>query len=224
LVYWEGEIVWSAGADMNADDKVNAYRITNALYGVLESSERIRYELIQMRYLQASSQQKSRGQRIVAILLVLVGAIPALYGLLPDTLGNLRFLWLGAASVLGMLYLVVGIWQWWHDREAAAQVRALLPRGAEAEPEKHPEFLTTLLSFYSSRWWMAREIVADNPPEALRQRYALIQLYWERKLKDTIPMLQTLVAANKLQPNEYEDLIQWIPAELRQDQADGRKA
>lgn len=197
---------------MTADERAHFYRLINAAFGSLESSERIRFELMNMRHLQAVNQQKSIQQRLLAVLLTFVAAVPALYGLLPDELTRFRTIWLTAATVLAAVYVYIG---WQQLKEEMDQARKVnIPPGYDVPPEKSPEFLVMQLSSYRTRWEMAQAVLRETPTDNLRALYLNVQQYWADKMRAMAPRLANLVEENRLSSDDYRTLLKWIPEEL----------
>jgi len=207
---------------MNADERAHAYRLTNAAFATLESSERIRFELMNLRHLQVTSQQKSIKQRLVAVLLIFVAAIPALYSLLPDDFTKLKAVWLSLSTALALAYLYIGVQQLKEETEQAQKIR--IPPGYDAPPEKSPEFLMMQLSTYRTRWEMAQAVLKENPSEAMRALYTDARRYWADRMRVMPQRLETLARENKLSQSDYESLLQWIPEEVRGTGHDSNKS
>jgi hypothetical protein len=201
---------------MNTEDKLHFYRLTNVAYGILESTERSRSELLTLRYLQISTQQKSLGQRIVGVLLSLAAVIPAVYGLLPSELGKLRFVWLTGILLLASAYLATVLHQWRSDKKEAHDLLFLLPAGAEIQTENRPEFLAMLLSSYRTRWQMARDVLcqlSDDEDDVTRKQFAAIVAFWERRMGAMAPRLKGLLGEHKISQAEYDALTEWMPSQ-----------
>lgn len=199
---------------MNAEDRLHFYRLTNVVYGILESTERSRSELLTLRYLQISTRHKSLGQRIVGVLLSLVALIPAIYGLLPSELGKLRLIWLTGVVLLALGYLATVLHQWKNDKQEARDLLQLLPAGAETQAENRPEFLAMLLSSYRTRWQMARAVVSDivDERDITREQFMAIIEFWERRMAGMASRLKTLLQEGRISQAEYDSLIEWIPS------------
>ncbi|MEA2562437.1 MAG: hypothetical protein QOH06_3941 [Acidobacteriota bacterium] len=198
---------------MTADEWVHSYRLTNVAFAALESSERIRFELMNLRHMQIISQQKSIKQRLVAALLTAVAAIPALYGLLPKDLTELRIIWLTVSIALALAYLYIGCQQLKEETEQAQKIK--IPVGYDAPPEKSPEFLMMQLSSYRTRWEIARSVLKENPAEPTKTLYTTNQDYWADMMRAMPKRLQSLVQEKKLSESDYDVLLHWIPKEVQ---------
>lgn len=196
------------------ENKIHFYRLTNISYGIFESCEFMRKELMKMLVLQVRGQQKSFGQRIVGVALTVVAAVPVLYELIPDD-SRWRPAWLWTVGVLGALYLGVTVYQWNQARRDERELDELLPAGADRLhgllAEDSPEFLSRQLSAYRTRWQMAQAIVADKPPPATLRMFAEIQRYWEAQLRDMENTLLRLKHSGRLDEGTYSTLAGWIP-------------
>jgi hypothetical protein len=199
---------------MTADEWIHSYRLTNVAFAALESSERIRFELMNLRHLQITSQQKSLKQRFVAALLTAVAAIPALYGLMPKDLTELRAIWLTVAIALALAYLYIGYEQLKEETAQAQKIK--IPVGYDAPPEKSPEYLMMQLSSYRTRWEIARSVLKENPEEPTKTLYTINQDYWADMMRAMPRRLQSLVQEKKLSESDYNVLLQWIPKEVQE--------
>lgn len=194
---------------MTVEEKVYFYRLVNASFALNESADRIFAELRNLRALQASVLRQSFWQRIATAGLTLVAVIPALNQLLPNTVPNK--IWLYAAGVLVAAYLIFSIVQF---IESSGQASIRVPVGTD-EADDNPAFLRTQLSQYSMRWQMAQEIIAANPPPDVLGRYQRAKDYWGGRMQAIQPKLRKFVEEEKLTAKEFDDLLKWIPEELR---------
>lgn len=199
---------------MDPEIKIHFYRLTNVAYGILESCEFIRKELMKSLLLQARSQQKSFGQRLVGVALTVVAALPVLYELLPDD-NRLRAYWLWAVIVLALLYFVL-IWhQWRGARYEEKELDQLFPPGSysfkEALAETNPAFIELQLSSCRTRWQMAHAIIEDGPPEPTLSMFKNIKDFWERELVALMQTVDQLHAAERLDEQTHERLRNWLP-------------
>lgn len=198
---------------MNFEDTVHFYRLTNVAYGILESMERSRSELMTLRYLQVVARRKSLGQRVIAVLLSVVALIPAIYGILPEEFGKLRLVWLTGVVVLAMGYLATVFHQWQSDKDESRELLDLLPAGAEARSDNRPEFISMLLSSYRTRWQMARIILENAADGSVKEQFTEIVAFWERRMLGLVPQLEKLVENGTISRNEYDAFTKWIPTQ-----------
>lgn len=201
---------------MDSDDKLYFYRLTNVAYGLLESMERSRSELMTLRHLQIAARQKSLGQRVVGILLSLVALIPAIYSLLPSRLGNLRLIWLTGVVVLAIGYIALALHQWQSDKKDAVNLLNLLPVGAEIQADHRPEFIGMLLSSYRTRWQMAQAVHNDVLDEVTKKQFGEIVDFWEHRMQAMLPRLKTLLENGKISQDNYDSLMKWFPPRVQE--------
>ncbi len=195
---------------MTPEEKVYFYRLVNAGFALNESADRIFAELRNLRSLQANALSQSIWQRLAVAGLTMVAGIPALYQLLPKTASSK--VWIYAAVAMGAAYIIFSLVQFIHSRD---QGRITIPLGV-GEPEGNPAFLRTQLSQYRTRWQMAHEIISDNPPPEIGDRFRAARSYWAKRMSEFPSKIQQLVDEKKLTVAERQELLSWIPPEILQ--------
>ncbi len=181
---------------MDIEERIHFYRLLDSTYGALESSERIREELIRAR-------QRSLSNRVLAILLTLSTAIPALYGILPDEIGQAKTVYLAALAGAGLLFAVMSVFQWWEGRQEAREANDLLHVQSE-------QFLQMQISSYLTRWIMASGIVDGKPAEPALTNFTNIQRDWEERLCSRVEHVEAMWKSNRISDRVYSQLKTWL--------------
>lgn len=181
---------------MDIEERIHFYRLLDSTYGALESSERIREELIRAR-------QRSLSNRVLVILLTLSTALPALYGILPDEIGQAKTVYLAVIAGAGFLFAIMAVFQWWEGRQEAREANDLLHVQSE-------QFLQMQISSYLTRWIMASGIVGGKPDEPTLTNFTNIQRDWEERLSNRLEYVEAMWKNKRISDGAYLQLRTWL--------------
>lgn len=202
---------------MEAEDLIQQYRLLDVAYGNLEVSERIRNELLALKYEQLKARKTSFLDRSLVALLTLVAGLPVLYSLLPDEIGKLKVLSLVVFSVMTLLYWIVGLLQWWKSRDEEEELSSIINSWPAHLPEDDPVFLQTQISTFITRRNLAQEILAKNPPDPLGRRFKLVEEHWRQRLESALEQAKLLHNAQKMSDKRFQSIQAWLRSELQED-------
>lgn len=202
---------------MEAEDLVQQYRLLDVACGNLEVSEKIRHEVLALKYEQLKAKKTSLLDRSLVALLTLVAGLPVLYSLLPPEIGKLKTFTLVAFAVMAVLYLVVGLLQWWKSKDEEEELSRIVDSGPVHAPEEDPVFLQMQISTFITRRNLAKEILAKNPPDPIGRRFKLAEAHWQMRLQKALELAISLHNSQRMSEKRFRSIQEWIEPELQGD-------
>jgi hypothetical protein len=193
---------------MEALDLLQVYRLLDVAYGSLETSERIRNELIILRRDQLESRKRSTIERALLVGLTLLGGIPVLYSIFPAELVAPKGVWISAFALMAIAYVVVGLLQWRSLSQESKVLEGILDETPHLT-EDDPLFLEMQLSTFITRRSLIREIAGLGPSGAMAVNLKGIEAHWGARIDATYGILNELHREGQITNERYEQLLAW---------------
>ncbi len=201
---------------MDAEDLIQQYRLLDVSYGSLEVSERIRHELLALKYEQIKARKAALLDRSIVALLTLVAGLPVLHSLLPESIGKLKAVSLSAFAVLAIAYWVIGLFQWWKSHDEEKELNTLLNSSPPYISEENPVFLQMQVSMLLTRRRLIKDILSKDLSESVRKRFAAADGYWSKRVNKAQKQVEALHAAGKMSDERFGEIKEWFGRELEE--------
>lgn len=179
-------------------------------YGNLETSERIRNELLLFRYHQLQRLKRSTIERVFLVALTVLAGVPVLHSLLPDRLLAPRSVWLTLFSVLAAVYAVLGLLHWRSTGTEARSLEELLD-DTPHDTEDDPLFLEMQLSAFRTRLELIEEILDRGPGGGLEENLQDLARYWRARMAELFAAVETLYQEGVISEERYRTVKSWQP-------------
>jgi len=193
---------------MEALDLLQVYRLLDVAYGSLETSERIRNELIILRHDQLQSRKRSTIDRALVVALTLMAGIPVLYSIFPDQLVAPKNIWISAFTLLAIAYGALGFLQWHSLSQESRILEGMLDETPHLT-EDDPLFLEMQLTTFVTRRALIREITSLGPSGAMADNLKSLEAHWGVRIAATYSILKELREEGQITDERYQKLLTW---------------
>lgn len=202
---------------MNVEDLIQHYRLLDVSYGSLETSERIRHELLALKYEQIKARKGSLLDRSIVALLTVVAGLPALYSLIPDNIGKLKTFSISAFAILALAYWIIGLLQWWKSSDEEKELDSILNTSPPYLTEDNPAFLQMQVSTLLTRRRLIKEILSkEELEEPVRKRFVVAGEYWNKRVDKAKRQVESLHKTGKMNPERFQEIQDWFQRELEE--------
>jgi hypothetical protein len=178
--------------------------VIDVSHGHLEQALRIEDELGKLRYSYLKTEGRGLWARLAAYVVIAIGAIPAVYAILPED--SRRLIWVTVVVAVSLGYVLLLILQLVSQHSASKQLDKLLPDEADSPLESRVYFIDTQISSGVTRLWAAANVLAASPAEPIRQRFEQIKGYWEKRLDHLKAEIDSLRESDELSETDYKAL------------------
>ena len=190
---------------MNAEELLQHYRLLDVAYGSLETSEKIRNELIIFRHDQLQARRHSMIDRFILILITILAGAPVLYSVIPDNLVTAKGVWVTLFALLAASYALLGFLRWRASKAESSILEDLLDETPHLTADD-PIFLEMQLSTFITRLAIVREILESKPPDNMIDNLISLENYWEMRIDSTFEMVEDLHSQDKIADEIYDRL------------------
>jgi hypothetical protein len=170
---------------MSKDELIQSYRLLDATLGQLEVSMGVQHELRQLRRTTVLLRRAGLQSRMVLGLLALVGGVPALAAMLPETWAQGRWVWPLVVAVVALGYLILLAVQLKESTAEEEALAALTPVRPGKSLESDYSYILMQISACGTRLSLIRAILRDGSlDEVTRDKFANAQRHFELLLDE----------------------------------------
>lgn len=195
---------------MTHEELLQHYRLLDAAYGTLETSERIRGELVELRRDQLRMRKKSVWDRLLVLLITLTTGVPVLLGILPKKVLAPREAWVTLFVGLTLCYAAMALYNWAKEKTEENEIASREDVIPYQRPEDDPKFLEMRLITFITRLSLAGEILATDPPDSMRAAFEDTVKEWVMRIDREGARIEKLYELRQLSDERYRRMRSWI--------------